>query len=240
LTFCNGVVEDSDVEQRKRQAKLERMKLIQPVGSSEVELSITGTTFIQTIKRFSAAFASSEASTESTERIGRPRIFFATTKRYLQLGAEGDLAALATAFSKSDICVERDLSAAALRSELIKRRFDIVHLLMDVDQAEGTLLFENGDRMRSDGFVQLIKETGAKLVVLATCDSLALGAKLAAHTNVVAAPTAFMAETFAPWATSFYQMISTENPLSRAFEIARVTTEAPMVLLMKRDTMFVS
>ncbi len=237
--FCQGVTEDDDAKQRERRSKLEKMKLIQPVGSSEVELSMIGTTFIQTVKRFSEAFVLPEASTESIERIALPRIFFATTKKYLNLGAEADLAAL-TAFSKSDFCIEKNLSSDVLRLELIRQKFDIVHLLMDLDQADGTLIFENGDRMRADGFVQLVRQTGAKLVVLATCDSIALGAKLAPHTNVVAATTSFMAPTFAPWATSFYHMISNKNSLSRAFEIARVTTDAPMILLMKRDTMFAS
>jgi hypothetical protein len=235
--FVKNVMEEGDVNQTSREQKLKKLDLIKSVGASEVELTTKGTNFIQAVLRFSGAVVPPEMPAESVQRVASPRMYFGSIQRYLELGAEGDLAAMRT-FSSGQLQVQKALTSDLLRSELTADHFDIVHLLFDVDQTTDILIFTETDTMKPEGFVKLIDQCHAALVVLATCNSIELGAKLSSHTNVIAATKAFTVDSFAPWATCFYQMLQKKHPVSRAFDIAKGTTDAPMVLFMKRDTVF--
>jgi F0F1-type ATP synthase assembly protein I len=232
--FSRDIVEEGDAESRKRQAKLEKMKLIETAGS-EVALSMMGASFIQTVRRFSEINV--EAPKGLVERIANPTIYFGATPRFEQLGANEDLTAV-SALSPHKIHVEKNLTSDALRSGLIEQRFDIVHLLVDVNPVDGTLIFGDRDQMKATGFAELVQQTNAKLVVLATCDSLALSVEIYQYTNVVAATTSFGADMFAPWVKSFYRMMQQSIPISRAFNLAQTTNAVPMRLHLKQDAAF--
>jgi hypothetical protein len=73
------------------------------------------------------------------------------------------------------------------------------------------------------------------LVILATCDSITLAAKVSRTSNIIAATSVMEVKDFVDWEKVFYRMLAQGHSLSRAYEIARATTNAPMVLLMKQD-----
>jgi hypothetical protein len=92
--------------------------------------------------------------------------------------------------------------------------------------------------MGADGFAELVRLNGAKLIILATCDSITLGAKLARVTNVIAASTIIQIEEFADWERNFFSILAGKNYLSTAFEISRGISNIPLLRLMKGDLLF--
>jgi hypothetical protein len=83
----------------------------------------------------------------------------------------------------------------------------------------------------------MIASTGARLVVIVTCDSLALGALLARFTNVIAGHKPIEVQSALDWSFLFYRFLAQGCPLSEAFNRAQVYTHhvQSLLLLAKRD-----
>jgi hypothetical protein len=170
------------------------------------------------------------------DRVEKPVVLCAATPAFEGLGFADDVQILSRSFSA--VQVEHDISASRLRAVLAKNRFDIIHLLGYVEPRLGTLRFEDNAELSSEGFAELVEVCGARLVVLASCDSIDLAAKVSRKSNVIAATTSMDVAGFAAWAECFYDLLSNGHSLSRAHDVARVTTSAPLVLLMKQDLVF--
>jgi hypothetical protein len=84
----------------------------------------------------------------------------------------------------------------------------------------------------------MIKECGASLVVIITCDSLRFGEQLARFTNVIAGYQAIAPYSALSWAKVFYQALSIGVPLSQAFDRAQDAADPGLVLLARRDIKF--
>jgi hypothetical protein len=77
------------------------------------------------------------------------------------------------------------------------------------------------------------------VVVLATCDSLLLAAKLAKITNMIAGKDFISIKDILQWEFALYKCLSEGASLSNAFETARSLSKAPMLLLLKKDVTFI-
>jgi hypothetical protein len=171
-------------------------------------------------------------------RVSRPAVLCAASTQYETIGFDKDVDIVERFAAKSRIV--HDLTSPLLRRLLTEREFHIVHLLNFVEPGDGTLVFDAADRMSSEGFATLLELCKAQLVVLASCDSINLAAKVSRRTNIIAATTTMNTRDFEQWAECFYSLLFRGHSLSRAFEVARTTTNAPMVLLMKQDFVIIS
>jgi hypothetical protein len=131
------------------------------------------------------------------------------------------------------------------------RRWDIVHLAMYVDARSGDLLFSSAEprwrwrlpwsqkkahgRIRLDGVEAMIKDSGARLVVVVTCDSLVLGARIARTVNTIAGHKSIDVREALNWSAVFYRNLAQGQPLSEAFYGAQAMTDPGLMLLAKRD-----
>jgi hypothetical protein len=131
------------------------------------------------------------------------------------------------------------------------RRWDIVHLAMYVDPRSGDLLFTSAEprwrwrvpwsrqttqgRIRIDGVEAMIKDSGARLVVVVTCDSLVLGARIARTVNTIAGHRSIDVREALNWSAVFYRNLAQGRPLSEAFYGAQAMTDPGLMLLAKRD-----
>ena len=124
------------------------------------------------------------------------------------------------------------------------RNWDIVHLAMYVDPKKGDLLISSGTTtpsaqatklFRRDGAARMLADSGARLVVIVTCDSLGLGATLARDTNVIAGYRSIDPQSALDWSSVFYRFLSQGCPLSEAFNRAQTYTDPGLLLLAKHD-----
>jgi hypothetical protein len=169
--------------------------------------------------------------------VQRPKIFCAASTDFEKLGFDRDLAVIDESFRRRPNPT-RGLTSALLRKALTENEYQIIHLTTQVDPQNGALVFSAHDQMAAEGFAKLIEVSKASLVVLAACDSVVLAAKVSRVTNMIAATSSVMVDDFVHWEDCFYRLLSRGQPLSRSFDIARATTVAPMVLLMKQDISF--
>lgn len=179
-----------------------------------------------------------EPHSAGLERIAKPRVFCGATPEYLSLGFDGDVEAIEQGLSVQP--VKANLSGSSdLRSRLTREQFDIVHLLGLVEAATGDFLVgSQHERLTADALATLAIVTRARLVVLACCDSLALGARLARDTNVIAGLGEIEISRAVAWAETFYLMLGRGESLTSAFELATDSTDCSMVLLLRSNVAF--
>ena len=170
-------------------------------------------------------------------RIKKPKILCASTPQYEHLGFEKDVETLRN-ISFGSVQVEHKLDSSRFQTLLIGKKFDVIHLLAYIEPSNGNLVFSEDDSLTYEAFAQLIEICQAQLVVLASCDSIDLAARVSRTTNIIAATTVLQTNDFIKWAELFYQLLAQGHSLARAYDIATVTAIAPMVLLMKQDMTF--
>jgi hypothetical protein len=175
----------------------------------------------------------------AVEHVNKPSVLCVSTEEFATLGADTDATVLKQYFSRRTT-VRHAVTLAQFRTMLTEGRYDILHLLCFVDPTEGSLRFGADERLSSEGLASLISVCGARLLVLATCDSVVLAAKIAHVANMVAATTSVSVDSFVAWERCFYGLLSQGHSVSKAYEVARSTTDAPMVLLLKREIAFTS
>ena len=77
----------------------------------------------------------------------------------------------------------------------------------------------------------MIKDCGAALVTVITCDSLRFCEQLARFTNVIAGHQVIAPTAAISWAKVFYRGLSAGLPLSQAFDKAQDAVNPGLVLL---------
>ena len=175
-----------------------------------------------------------DISAAQVEHVEAPAVLCVATADFETLGTDRDIAILSQHFS-SKLTVLRNATGNDLRAAFTQAKHGIVHILAYVDAATGTLRLGENDHLGAEGLTRLVEVCGARLVVLASCDSVVLAAKLSHATNMVAAIGSMSDDDFVKWETCFYALLAGGHTLSRAYEVARATTEAPVVLLLRRD-----
>jgi hypothetical protein len=201
-----------------------------------------------TCERLAAEFEAQGHRTDRTVEdfdIAQLRILCASTSQYSKPTFQKDIKEIERNFSRSTIEHRSDVSARWLLDNLShERKWDIVHLAIYVDPAKGDLIVPGGTkpladaamkRLRRDGAADLIARSGARLVVIVTCDSLALGAHLARSTNVIAGYRPIDVRSALDWSSVFYRFLAQGCPLTEAFNRAQTYTDPGLLLLAKRD-----
>src|SRR5262249_23154577 len=157
------------------------------------------------------------------------------TPRFEHLGAEDDLSILKQHYA----CVTsvRNVTREELSNALADYRYEIVHLLGDVDP-DGHFVFADGVKLTPSTMLKLLTLCEAQLVVLASCDSSPLGAALSRQMSVIAALQKVGIERIIPWERSFYRLLAAGNTLATSFDISQTTVDLAVVLMMRNDAVF--
>ena len=185
------------------------------------------------------------AARDAQSRVDSPRVLCAATDQYAQpeLGFDLDVEVVEKCFP-GNVRVERRLSSRLLRQLLTTQHFDIVHLVQAVDPDNGDLIFDRfepssskpPDKMTAAAFAEFIEASGAKLVVLNTCQALFLAARVAPVANMVATHIDINGEAAARWADCFYELMADGYSVFKAFEFTRSNvSDVPMALIRHKD-----
>ena len=188
---------------------------------------------------------------EAVERIEKPRILCAATEQYADptFGFDRDVAVLEQAFP-GQVLVEHRLSRSRLRDLLTSEQFDIVHLVLAVDERSGDIIFSPVDfstltpatpapeKLSPSGFADLLVESQTRLVVLATCDALLLAVEVAGIANMAASDTTILPDAAVEWEECFYGLLRQGKSVFKAFDLAKSQTSAPMRHIRHRDVVF--
>ena len=125
-----------------------------------------------------------------------------------------------------------------------KQPWHIIHLAMYVDASTGTLLLPRPGAPPDEtprtgipvaGVRSLIEMSGARLVVIVTCDSIRLAADLLRITNTIAGLRPIEVSDALSWSGVFYKFLAQGCALSEAFNRAQTMTDPGLVLLAKHD-----
>lgn len=167
------------------------------------------------------------------------------SSEYSHARFQQDLEYIHAFFSKNEVTSEQGVTADRFYDYFSPgRKWDMVHLGLFVDQENQHMLFDTtsgaGEKesLQVQAIEGMIKECGAQLVVIITCDSLKFGEQLARFTNVIAGHQAIAPTSALKWAKVFYQALSVGMPLSQAFDNAQDTADPGLVLLARRDIRF--
>jgi len=124
------------------------------------------------------------------------------------------------------------------------RKWDMVHLGVFVDPENQNLLLDTGSGGDSRQTLSIhnvkgmIRDCGARLVVIITCDSLRFSEQLARFTAVIAGHQNIEPFSAIQWAKVFYKALSLEMTLFQAFDKAQDETDPGLVLLARKDIRF--
>lgn len=167
------------------------------------------------------------------------------SSQYSQARFQKDLEYIHAFFSEDEVTSEQGVTADRFQDYFSPyRRWDVVHLGLFVDKENQHMLFDtpsgtdDKDSLGIQAIEAMIKDCGAALVVIITCDSLKFGEQLARFTNVIAGHQAIAPSSALSWAKVFYQALSVGMPLSQAFDKAQDAADPGLVLLARRDIRF--
>lgn len=166
-------------------------------------------------------------------------VLFASTAQFEELGAEQDVAILKESYP-GKVTEAHNVKLDDLRQALTSGQFQIVHLLGYVETKSGDFVFVDGEQIHASGLLKLLEHSQTQLLFLATCDSLTLGAILSRNMSVIAASDAVDAARMIQWERCFYDLLGEGNSLATSYDLAQATTELPMRLLIRNDTVFMA
>ena len=165
--------------------------------------------------------------------------------QYSQARFQQDINYIHKFFSDHEVTSEQGVTVDHFQDYFSPNRsWDIIHLALFVDKENQRLLFDSSsstgdtESLAVQAVEGMIKDCGAELVVIITCDSLKFGEQLARFTNVIAGHQAIKPSSALSWAKVFYQSLSAGIPLFQAFDRAQDATDPGLVLLARRDIRF--
>jgi hypothetical protein len=187
------------------------------------------------------------------EIIKTPKVLCACSRQYFTLSFQKDVELIKSETEKisAQISELHGTDSEGLTKALMEGTFDLVHMSAYVDPKTGEIFFSDIgtdgippdgvtiDSMSAVSFAKLIELAKVKLVILATCDSLILAAKLSRITNMIAATDSVRLDDILKWELGMYKCLSKGVSLSNAFETARAMSTAPMLLLLRKDLAFI-
>ena len=165
------------------------------------------------------------------------------SSQYSEARFKQDLDYIHAFFSEREVTSEQGVTADRFQDYFSPGcLWDMVHLGLFVDPENQHMLFDtpSGDKeyLGIQAIEGMIKDCGAQLVVIITCDSLKFGQQLARFTNVIAGHQAITPSGALSWSKVFYQALSVGMPLSQAFDKAQDAADPGLVLLARRDIRF--
>ena len=193
------------------------------------------------------------APVQTIERIPNPKAVCISSPQFTNLGFENQLQIVLNAFPAA-IPHQRIYSSDELRKAVSSdQRFEIVHIaayvcprtgdiyFSDVDVNSGKPASTEPDMLKADVLASLLEEARVKLVVIGSCDSIALAVTLVTKCHVVAARDMVSPKMMAAWVEAFYKKLPKES-LSQALDYAQKISQAPMRFYAKQpekiDLMF--
>lgn len=214
------------------------------LGSSIPDIDLHA--FADEVARFEAEYTREKDLTASkvsfervVERIRDPKALCISSPQFTQLGFENQLQTVLNAFP-AVVPHQRVFSSEELCAALSgDQTYDIVHIaafvcprsgtlyFSDVDLNTGANLVKEPDRVSADALADLLRMAGAKLVVIGSCDSIALGATLVNVCHVIAARDMVSPKMMAVWVEAFYSKLP-QRSLSEALDFALKVSRAPM------------
>jgi hypothetical protein len=132
-------------------------------------------------------------------------------------------------------------------TQFLQQRFDIVHIgtyvcprtgdlvFSDIDTRTGACLGPDVDYLTPDALAMLLKGSQTRLVIVTSCDSLALVPTLLTVTNVVATRDLVSAKMMAKWVEAFHGWLPMHS-LKESFEYAVAQSRAPMKLYLQENS----
>lgn len=180
---------------------------------------------------------------KGTAQITVRNVLCAYTEEFVERGATEDVSILGK-YYPGLVTELKNVTKVSLRNALFCKQYEIVHLIGYVEPATGSFVFDTKDKYEGNispkGLAELLKHSQVKLLVLATCDSLLLGATLGRHMSVISGFGSIKIKNILAWEKCFYEMLSTNAArLSSAYDFSQSTAEAPMILLIQNDAYFV-
>jgi hypothetical protein len=185
--------------------------------------------------------------------IVRPRVFVGSSPSLARHFPETKNI-IHNAFPHSAMMFVKDLTAKEFRQTLTDHQIDIVQLSVVV-LSDGSLEFSDGC-VPALGVRQLLEHCGARLIILAACNSVPLAAALAGRVNMIAATgtlRAFpndmrgsiadahfrqMGGDFNEWNRVFFSLLSSSVPLAQAYSIAGASIRTPLAIIMHSNLVF--
>jgi hypothetical protein len=221
-------------------------------GQANLETAFGPASFsiIQAIRRF--GIRQERLPQPPIETIKNPKVLCACSPSFYNLSFQQDVELIReeTKNLSARISVQNNINSRRFIEVLLEETFDIIHIAAYVHPKTGDVCLgdltsegspatdESADPISAVAFSKLIELARAKLVVLATCDSIILGAKLAKITNMIAATDFVSIKDILQWELALYKCLSKGIALSNAFETASSLSNAPMLLLLKKDIAF--
>ena len=196
--------------------------------------------------------AKSARRAQNVEIIRSPRVLCAASTEYAGLDYGFDLdVTLTERYFPGRVVVERALTPSRLRDLLTGERFDIVHLVLPVDEKTGALVFnpvgekgyptgEPAEIMSPRAFATLLVEAQTRLVVLATCKALLLAVKVSTVANMAASDQDITGQEATSWGECFYRLLSQGKSVHKAFEITEEQVTAPIRTVQNKDVIFMT
>ena len=165
------------------------------------------------------------------------------SSEYEQDRFQQDLDQIHHFFSEGEVTAKQGVTVADFYDYFSPgNKWDMVHLGLYVDSENQNLLLDTGSGDRKSLSIQAVKgmiqDSGARLVVIITCDSLRFSEQLARFTAVIAGHRKIDPDNAIQWAKVFYKALSVEMTLFRAFDKAQDETDPGLVLLARKDLKF--
>lgn len=215
-----------------------------PLGTSIPEIDFRA--FVSEIDAFEAEYTREKDLTAAkvsldrvVERIHEPKALCVSSPQFTKLGFENQLQTVLNAFP-AVVPHQRIFSSAELRMAVSgDQTYDIVHVAAFICPRSGTLYFSDvdlttgksvvpeSDVLSADALADLLQMARAKLVVIGSCDSIALGATLVNVCHVIAARDMVSPKMMAAWVEAFYAKLR-QRSLSEALDYALKVSGAPM------------
>lgn len=180
-------------------------------------------------------------SQRTVDVLKRVRILCASSSDYPEEQYENDLEEIRRNFPVDSIRPRRRVSANDLATDL-REEWDIIHLAVTVDAETGDLILPDPDPRKTDPlrdrfprsfFLRRVEESKARLVIIVTCESLSLAARLARITNAIAAIHQIQLQRAIKWSKEFYWYLAQGRSLNDSFNRAQPLD--PCLLLLTRN-----
>lgn len=175
----------------------------------------------------------------SVERIQNPKALCISSHQFTNLGFENQLQVVLNAFP-AIVPHQRVYTSKELRDAVSDdQKFDIVHIAAYVCPRSGDLYFSEvdvnsgkgvsaePDVLSADALAALLQMAEARLIVIGSCDSIALAATLVNICHVVATRDMVSPRMMAAWVEAFYAKLP-HRSLSQALDYALKISQAPM------------
>jgi hypothetical protein len=175
------------------------------------------------------------------EELNKVRILCAASSEYSEPRFAEDIAKIQSNFPSGSVESAHGVSADQFWNYFKSgQRWDIVHLAMFIDPQTGDLIIPPRDaspapRISVQGVESLIRMSGARLVVIVTCDSLVLATSISRITNTIAGSKSIDVRTTLNWSEVFYSSLAQGCPLSEAFNRGQALADPSLRLLAKKD-----